>query len=208
MKLVEYDFDLPERLIARFPNEKRDESRLLIVDRNKNTFEESQFKNLIKILQKDDCLVLNDTKVFPARLYGTSVPTGRKHEFLLINSLGNRQWKVLIKKSKNLNEKDQFLFHNELKGKITKKLSEGISYITFNKILTDVILDEIGEMALPPYIVKLRRHIENDKITYQTVYSNASQFNNESINGSIAAPTAGLHFTKMLLNQLKKKVLY
>ncbi len=197
MKLTDYDFQLPERLIARFPQEKRDEARLLIVDRNKQDYFESTFKHLADFFQEGDCLVLNNTRVIPARLYGKSLTTNREHEVLLINAMTNNEWRVLIKKIKYCQEKDRLIFKNGVSAEISKKLSGGIAYLAFDQELTQGILDEIGEIALPPYILKFREQTKQDKESYQTVYSQEE--------GSVAAPTAGLHFTDSVFEQLKKK---
>jgi len=205
MKISDYDFQLSDDLIARYPSEKRDESKLLVVDRKSESFTDAKFKDIINFIDAGDCLVLNDTSVFPARLYGKSSITGRKHEFLLLNYLGNREWTVLINKSKKCKIEENFLFDDNLEGKIIKKLLDGVNQVKFNDDLTLHKLERIAQMALPPYILKLREYTNNDKNTYQTVYHSSFKQTNELNEGSIAAPTAGLHFTNFLLEQLKKK---
>jgi len=197
MKLTNYDFHLPERLIARFPEQNRDDSRLLVVDRQRNEFRASTFRELPQYFNEGDCLVLNDTKVYPARLYAQSEKTGRKHQFLLLSSLGHCVWKVIYNKTKKCSVGDQFRFQDDLTAELIEKFDGGVGQILFNREVSYQELHDIGNMALPPYILKLRDLVEEDKTRYQTVYSNEI--------GSIAAPTAGLHFTDDILDRLKKK---
>ncbi|GMT50181.1 MAG: hypothetical protein IEMM0008_1720 [bacterium] len=208
MKLTDYDFQLPEELIAQYPREKRDESRLLVVNRQRRDFTETRFKNIGDYLDEGDCLVLNNTRVFPARLYGTSLSTGKKHEVVLVNYQENKEWKVMIRGSKRCKVHDRFQFMGNIEGELIKKLPEGLNIIAFNEELSYQKLMEIGEMALPPYIIKLRKPIAKDKETYQTVYSTYIKADSVPSKGSIAAPTAGLHFTRSLLDSLKKKEFY
>ncbi len=184
-------------LFARFPKETRDKSRLLLVDRADNSYKESIFHNLLDYLNPGDCLVLNDTRVYSARLYGISNRTKKKHEFLLLEDFANSGWKALINKYKYCKENDLFSFSLGIEGKIIKKSSNGIVYVCFNRKITYELLDSIGEVPLPPYIMKLRGFVDKDRETYQTVYAKVS--------GSVASPTAGLHFTPSLLGDIKKK---
>ncbi len=208
MKLTDYDFQLPEELIAQYPCEKRDESRLLVVNRQRQDFTETQFKNIGDYLDEGDCLVLNNTRVFPARLYGNSLSTGKKHEVVLVNYENNKEWKVMIRGSKRCKVNDRFQFMGDIEGRLIKKLPEGLNIMAFSEELSYQKLMEIGEMALPPYIIKLREPVAKDKETYQTVYSKDIKADSIPHEGSIAAPTAGLHFTQPLLDSLKKKELF
>ncbi len=205
MKIDDFDFQLPEELIAEYPLKNRDESRLLVVHRQNHSIEECQFKDLIHFLDEKDCLILNETQVYPARLYGVSNSTHKKREFVLVKYLNNNNWKVLINRSKQCRVGDRYYFQNEIVGEIQQKLENGLHVVCFNKILTCEILNSIGEMALPPYIHKLRNHEESDRDNYQTVYHKNIYPEEVPVKASIAAPTAGLHFTKELINTLKKK---
>ena len=195
MKVKDFYFDLPEELIAQHPLEKRDESRLMVVNKMSKEIEHKQFKNIIDYLNPGDCLVLNDTRVLPARLLGVKEGSGGKMEFLLLKRIDKYQWETLVKPGKRAKIGTRFVFGNgELKAEVTS-ISEGGSRIVrfeFEGIFEEV-LDKLGEMPLPPYITEKLE----DKERYQTVFSREV--------GSAAAPTAGLHFTEDLLQQIKAK---
>ena len=195
MKVKDFYFDLPKELIAQHPVEKRDESRLMVINKTSKEIEHKQFKNIIEYLNPGDCLVLNDTRVLPARLLGAREGTGGKMEFLLLKRIDINQWETLVKPGKKANIGTRFVFGNgELKAKVIS-FSEGGSRIVefeYDGIFEEV-LDRLGEMPLPPYITEKLK----DKERYQTVFSKEV--------GSAAAPTAGLHFTEKLLEQIKAK---
>ena len=194
MKLSDFDYELPEELIAQTPIKERDTSRLMILDKNTGDITHKHFHDLLEEFHSGDVLVLNDTKVIPARLIGTKEETGAVIELLLLKDLGNNVWECLSRPAKRLKVGTIITFSNKLKAEVVQKLDEGIVHVKliYEGILME-ILDELGEMPLPPYIhAKLQ-----DKNRYQTVYA-------KNI-GSAAAPTAGLHFTKELLEELKNK---
>ena len=195
MKIEDFDFELPERLIAQTPIEKRDASRMLILDKNTGEITHKHFSDIIDYLEAGDTLVLNDTKVMPARLYGVKEKTNAVIEVLLLKDLGNNSWECLTKPAKRISVGTKVSFgEGMLIAECTRVGEEGIREfkLIYNGILYE-ILDKLGEMPLPPYI---HEKLE-DKDRYQTVYA-------KNI-GSAAAPTAGLHFTKELLNKIKDK---
>ena len=191
MKTDDFDFELPEELIAQTPLEKRDDSRLLVVDRRTSSLEHKKFIDIVDYLEEGDSLVLNDTKVIPARLYGVKEETNAVIEILLLKDLGNNKWECLTKPAKRIKIGTIVSFGNGLlKAECISCGEEGIREfrLIYNGILYE-ILDKLGEMPLPPYI---HEKLE-DKDRYQTVYAKNV--------GSAAAPTAGLHFTEDLLNR-------
>ena len=195
MKTDDFDYDLPERLIAQTPLAKRDASRLLVLDKQTGDIEHQHFDSIIDYLHPGDALVLNDTKVIPARLYGTKKETGAVIEILMLKDKGEDVWECLVKPAKRVKEGTIITFgEGTLSAECTQVGEEGIRYfkLLYEGILYE-ILDALGEMPLPPYI---HEKLE-DKNRYQTVYAKN--------NGSAAAPTAGLHFTKELLEKIEKK---
>lgn len=195
MKVKDFYFDLPEELIAQHPLEKRDESKLMVLDKNTGTIEHKAFKNIIEYLNEGDCLVLNDTRVMPARLYGSKEDSGGKMEFLLLRRLEKDIWETLVKPGKRAKIGSKFVFGNgDLKAEIVEVLDNGNRKVKFYyEGIFEEVLDRLGEMPLPPYITEKLE----DKERYQTVYSREV--------GSAAAPTAGLHFTEELLQRIKTK---
>ena len=194
MKISEFDFHLPEELIAQEPIAPRDMSRLLVLNREEQSIDHKIFRQLTEVLEKDDLLILNQTKVLPARLLG-SKDTGANIELLLLKRTKGDYWECLVKPGKKLKPGTKVSFGDgELQGEITDYTDSGerIVHFTYEGIFEEV-LDRLGEMPLPPYIQK---ELE-DKDRYQTVYAKEQ--------GSAAAPTAGLHFTEELLEQLKNK---
>ena len=194
MKTDDFDYYLPQELIAQTPLENRSDSKLMVLDKDGN-IEHKKFYNIIDYLNKGDALVINDTKVIPARLIGIKESTGAVIELLLLNDLGKNIWECLAKPQKRLKE-DTIITFGEgiLKAKVVGIKEEGITRVEliYDGILME-ILDKLGSMPLPPYIHEKLK----DKDRYQTVYA---------LNyGSAAAPTAGLHFTKELLNSIKEK---
>jgi len=194
MKLSDFDYNLPEELIAQTPLNKRDGSKLLILNKENGHINHDHFHNIINELNENDVLVLNDTKVIPARLIVTKEETGAVIELLLLKELGNDLWECLSRPAKRLKVGTIITFSSKLKAEVLTKLDEGMVEVRliYNGILME-ILEELGEMPLPPYIHEKLM----DKNRYQTVYAKNP--------GSAAAPTAGLHFTNDLLEDLKKK---
>ena len=195
MKTDDFDFELPEELIAQEPILKRDSSRLMVVDKKTGSISHHVFTDIVDLLNKGDVLVLNDTKVIPARLFGIKENTSAHIEVLLLNNIENNIWSCLVKPAKRVKEGTIISFGDGLlKAKCLEVDDEGIRKIEFkyDGIFME-ILDKLGTMPLPPYIkTKLK-----DKDRYQTVYA-------KNI-GSAAAPTAGLHFTNELLEKIKNK---
>ncbi len=194
MKTDDFDFYLPEELIAQTPLDKRDNSRMLVLDKESGNINHKHFSDIIDYLDSNDVLVLNDTKVIPARLYGVKEDTGAVIEILMLKDLGNNRWECLTKPAKRIKIDTVVKFSDKLSAKCVKMGEEGIREfeLIYDGILYE-ILDELGEMPLPPYI---HEKLE-DKDRYQTVYA-------KNI-GSAAAPTAGLHFTKDLLKRIEEK---
>ncbi len=194
IKTSDFDYELPEKLIAQTPLKNRSESKLLILDKKTGEIEHKHFYNIIDYLKKGDVLVLNDTKVIPARLIGVKKETKATIELLLLKDLGNNNWECLAKPVKRLSINTIIEFSSELHAKVINIKDEGIIEVNliYDGILME-ILDVLGEMPLPHYIKKKL----NDKDRYQTIYA-------KNI-GSAAAPTAGLHFTKELLSKIEEK---
>lgn len=195
MKVTDFDFYLPEELIAQHPIEKRDEARLMVLDKKTGKIEHKIFKDIIDYLECGDCLVLNDTRVLPARLIGEKEDTGGKMEFLLLKRIDADSWETLVKPGKRAQIGTKFLFGNgELRAEVIGMGEEGNRIVKFEyEGIFEEVLDKLGQMPLPPYI---KEKLE-DKEMYQTVYSKEQ--------GSAAAPTAGLHFTEELLERIKEK---
>ncbi|WP_373898569.1 tRNA preQ1(34) S-adenosylmethionine ribosyltransferase-isomerase QueA [Haloimpatiens sp. FM7315] len=195
MDVKDFYFELPEELIAQHPTEKRDESRLMVLDKINGDIEHKHFKDIIDYLNPEDCLILNNTRVLPARLIGSKVATGGKMEFLLLKRTGNNTWETLVKPGKKAKIGAEFIFGNgELKAKVLGMGEEGSRIVEFEyQGIFEEVLDKLGQMPLPPYITEKLK----DKERYQTVYSKEV--------GSAAAPTAGLHFTKELLKKIQDK---
>lgn len=194
MKTDDFDFYLPEELIAQTPLLKRDSSKMMVLDRKTRTRSDHVFTDIIDYLEEGDTLVLNDTKVLPARLHGIKEDTKAHIEILLLKEEDADIWQCLVKPAKRIDVGTRIIFSDELSARCLEVREEGIRILKleYTKILYE-ILDKLGEMPLPPYI---KSHLE-DKDRYQTVYAK-----NE---GSAAAPTAGLHFTKTLLSKIKEK---
>ena len=194
MKLEEFDYNLPEELIAQVPIQKRDESRLMIVDRKNRTIEDKVFKDIIDYLEPGDCLVRNNTKVIPARLYGKK-DTGANVEFVLLKQIEGDVWESIVRPGNKLKPGARVIFGDGLlKAEILEILDDGTRKVKFEYDgIFNEILDKIGLMPLPPYIHESLK--ENNR--YQTVYA--------KYEGSAAAPTAGLHFTPELLKKIEEK---
>lgn len=198
MKISDFDYNLPEELIAQKPADRRDSSRLLVVHRASGELEHKHFYDIIDYLRPGDCLVLNNSKVLPARLYGIKEATGAKAEFLLIKRLEGDTWETMVKPGKKLKPGDSVVFCEAplLKARIKDFGPDGTRIVEFeyDGIFMER-LEEIGSMPLPPYIE--RASDTEDKERYQTVYCREE--------GSVAAPTAGLHFTEELLERAESK---
>lgn len=192
----DFFFELPDEFIAQTPIKNRDKSKLMVLDRSNDIIEHKVFENIIDYLNPGDCLVLNDTRVIPARLIGVKQNSSTKIEFLLLKRLDKNFWEVLIKPARKLHIGDKINF-GDLVAELIKINDDGNRIIKFfYDGIFEEILDKLGEMPLPPYIkTKL-----NDKKRYQTVYA--------KYDGSAAAPTAGLHFTNELLEKIKAKGIF
>ena len=195
MQLSDFYYDLPQELIAQDPLLKRDNSRLMVLDREEGTIEHKHFYDVISYLKEGDCLVINDTKVIPARLIGEKEGTGAAIEVLLLKRLDDCTWETLVKPGKKARVGARIIFGGgKLVGEVIDIVEEGNRIVRFEyEGIFEEILDELGQMPLPPYIT----HKLEDKNRYQTVYAEHE--------GSAAAPTAGLHFTKELLEEIKAK---
>ncbi len=194
MEVSEFNYNLPEELIAQVPIKNRDESRLMVLNRKTQTIEHKVFKDIIDYLEPGDCLVRNNTKVIPARLYGKK-ETGANVEFLLLNRIQGDEWEVMVRPGRKLQVGTKVSFGDGiLNAEILENLAGGNRRVkfTYNGIFNE-ILDQIGLMPLPPYIKERLK----DKDRYQTVYA--------KYEGSAAAPTAGLHFTDELFEKIKQK---
>jgi len=195
VKVSDFNYNLPEELIAQVPIKNRDSSRLMVLDRNKKTIEDKIFKDIIDYLKPGDCLVRNNTKVIPARLYGKKEETGAQIEFLLLKRLQEDTWEVMVHPGRRLKIGTKVTFgEGLLKAEILDILEGGNRKVKFEyEGIFNEILDQIGLMPLPPYIKEKLK----EKDRYQTVYA--------KYEGSAAAPTAGLHFTEELLEKIKEK---
>ena len=194
MDVKEFNYNLPEELIAQVPIKKRDESRLMVLNRQRKTIEHKIFKNVLDYLKPGDCLVRNNTKVIPARIYGKK-ETGANVEFLLLNNIEGDIWESIVRPGNKLHVGTKVIFGNGLlNAEILEVMQGGTRKVKFTyQGIFNEILDKIGLMPLPPYI-----HEElKEKDRYQTVYA--------KYQGSAAAPTAGLHFTEELLDEIRKK---
>lgn len=195
MNIEEYNYDLPEKFIAQVPLKNRSDSKLLLLDKENGNIKEEIFKNIVNYLKKGDVLVLNDTKVIPARIIGEKIDTKAVIELLLLKDVEGDIWECLARPGKRLHVGTIITFGNDLlKAEVIEKLDEGIVHVKliYDGILME-ILDKLGTMPLPPYIHEKL----SDQSRYQTVYAKNL--------GSAAAPTAGLHFTKELLEEIKNK---
>ncbi len=195
MQLTDFYYDLPEELIAQDPLEKRSDSRLMVVGREDGSIEHKHFYDIIDYLKPGDCLVINDTKVIPARLMGVKEGTGASIEVLLLKRKEEKVWETLVKPGKKMKVGAKVSFGDSLLvGEVIDIVEEGNRLIRFEyEGIWEEILDRLGQMPLPPYIT----HQLKDRNRYQTVYAEHE--------GSAAAPTAGLHFTKELLEQIQEK---
>ena len=196
MKLSDFKYQLPEKLIAQYPADNRDESRLMVLDKDTKKIEHKIFKNIVDYFAPEDCLVINETKVFPARLMGTKDKTDASVEIFLLRQLEGGLWEVLVKPARKVRVGNRLSIGDNLVCDVIDNTVSGGRVVRFN-FDGDFfkIVDKIGRSPLPPYVK--REPEEMDKVRYQTVYAR--------VRGAVAAPTAGLHFTKGLLDKLKKK---
>lgn len=195
MKLSDFYYDLPQELIAQDPLLKRSDSRLMVINREDGKIEHKHFTDITEYLEAGDCLVINDTKVIPARLIGEKEDTGASVEILLLKRKDDKTWETLVKPGKKAKVGTRISFgEGKLIGEVIDIVDEGNRIISFEyEGIFEEVLDELGQMPLPPYIT----HKLEDKNRYQTVYAKHD--------GSAAAPTAGLHFTDELLDEIEKK---
>ena len=195
MNVSDFDYELPEELIAQRPAEKRDGSRLLVADRKTGSVSHEHFTDIKKYLNEGDCLVVNDSKVLPARLYGIKAGTGAKVEFLLTKRIEGDKWETMVRPGKRLKPGDSVDFADGFRADILDNGEGGTRIVEFeyDGIFMER-LEEIGSMPLPPYIDREATSEDNER--YQTVYA--------EYEGSVAAPTAGLHFTDELLEEIKE----
>lgn len=196
MRIDEFDYVLPEELIAQRPSEKRDICRLMVLDMEEKTVDHKHFYDVIDYLKEGDCLVLNNSKVLPARLFGEKVGTGAKVEFLLIKRLEGDKWETMVRPGRRLKPGDRVSFGENFVAHILDYGEDGTRIVEFEyEGIFMERLEELGKMPLPPYIE--RESTLDDKDMYQTVYCKEE--------GSVAAPTAGLHFTEELLEKVQEK---
>lgn len=197
MLISDFDFTLPEELIAQTPLEQRADSRMLVVDRAKQSWQDAHFYDLANFLEPDDALVLNNTKVFPARLFGR-LETGAKIEIFLVKENENKTWEALARPAKRLKEGKKIIFGEKLRAEVLDKDNEGKILIRFDADGNfERLLDEMGKTPLPPYIKRDEAQIDADRQRYQTVFARER--------GAIAAPTAGLHFTPEIISDIKAR---
>jgi len=195
MLITDFDFELPDSLIAQEPLKNREKSRMLVVNRAANSYTNDHFYNFPKFLKKDDVVVLNNTKVFPARLFGAS-ETGAHIELFLVRETEPEVWETLARPTRRLKTGKKILFGENLQAEVLGKTEEGRVFVRFETNGDfDEILEKIGKTPLPPYIKRDAGDLDKDRERYQTVFAREK--------GAIAAPTAGLHFTPRILDEIK-----
>ena len=197
-KLGDFDYPLPKKYIAQYPGDKRDQSKLMVVNRKEKTIEHKKFSNIVDHLRKNDLLILNNTKVFPARLFATKDRTDAKVEVFLLRELAENLWEVMVRPARKVRIGNKLVFTPKLVCDVIDNTVSGGRVVRFeseNQAELHSIIDRIGTSPLPPYIT--RDAEPSDKKRYQTVYATER--------GAVAAPTAGLHFTQGLINKLVKK---
>lgn len=196
MRISDFDYELPEELIAQEPLAERDASRMLIVDRKTQSWSDARFSALPTLLREFDVLILNNTRVFPARLMGIRVPSGGAIELLLLRRIEPNVWETLTRPARRLQKGSRIAFSSSsLQAEVVESLDKGVRLIRFESDRPfDEVIEELGDTPLPPYIKCDQHSALNDRERYQTIYA--------SERGAIAAPTAGLHFTKKVLNEL------
>ncbi len=200
MLVSDFDYELPEELIAQHPVERRDASRMLVLDRSKKSWHDSQFAEFPSYVRPEDTLVINNTRVFPARLTGRRVPTGGRVELFLVEEREPRVWETLARPARRLQEGTRVEFGDgRIRAEILREFEEGRRLVRFScEGDFDSLLDEIGQTPLPPYIKRApSAKLDEDRERYQTVYARTR--------GAIAAPTAGLHFTQRVLDEVRAR---
>lgn len=198
MQISDFDYDLPEELIAQQPLTERDASRMLMVDRQAGRWQDSQFKTLPDHLNAGDTVVINNTRVFPARLRGARVPSGGQIELLLVREIAQHTWVALARPARRLKTGSEMRFGEKLRAKVIDSLANGLRVIRFDAGADiETLIDQVGEPPLPPYIKREPDNRQTDRERYQTVYA--------SRRGAIAAPTAGLHFTPEVIDAIKRR---
>lgn len=196
MKLSDFKYKLPEKLVAKYPAQKRDQSRLMVLKREDQSIEEKTFADVHEYFEEGDCLVVNETKVFPARLMGTKDKTDAQVEIFLLRELENGLWEVLVRPARKVRVGNRLSINNKLYCDVIDNTVSGGRVVRFNYVGDFFeIVDKIGQSPLPPYIDRDPEPL--DKERYQTVFAKTR--------GSVAAPTAGLHFTKSLLKKIENK---
>lgn len=196
MKLSDFKYNLPEKLIAQYPSEKRDEARLMVLNRSDESVEERQFSDVHEYIEKGDCLVVNETKVFPARLMGTKDKTDAQVEIFLLRELENNMWEVLVRPARKVRVGNRLRIGDDLECDVIDNTVSGgrVVRFFFDGDFFEIV-EKLGKSPLPPYIKRDPEPM--DKERYQTVYAKER--------GAVAAPTAGLHFTSKLIQKCKKK---
>ncbi|MFQ6617110.1 MAG: tRNA preQ1(34) S-adenosylmethionine ribosyltransferase-isomerase QueA [Fidelibacterota bacterium] len=197
MRLSDFKYELPEGLIAQYPLRKRDHSKLMVLNREERTIEHRRFYNIVDYFRKGDCLVINETKVFPARLLAVKEKTNAKVEIFLLRELENNLWEVLVKPARKVRIGNKLLVSDDIYCDVIDNTVSGgrVVRFSYNGDNFYSLIEQIGLSPLPPYIN--REPEPSDKVTYQTVYARRR--------GAVAAPTAGLHFTKALLKKISQK---
>jgi len=197
MKLTDFKYDLPDKLIAQYPVKKRDASRMMVLDRASQQSKHDKFKNIVNYLNKGDALVINETRVFPARLIGFKEKTNAKVEVLLLRQLETTMWEVLVKPARKVRIGNRLIIANKIGCDVIDNTVSGGRVVKFDDNGKNFfeLVDQIGDSPLPPYIKRPTEAL--DKERYQTVYAKKT--------GAVAAPTAGLHFTTEIIDQVKKK---
>lgn len=197
MKLADFKYELPDELIAQYPADDRDASRLMVLNKNNGNVEHRQFPDILDFFNKDDVLVINETKVFPARLYGYKEKTNAQVEVLLLRQLEETMWEVLVKPARKVRIGNRLVIADEIGCDVIDNTTSGGRVVKFDYNGHDFfdLVDKIGDSPLPPYIKRTAEAV--DKERYQTVYAKKT--------GAVAAPTAGLHFTEEIIQKLKDK---
>ena len=199
MRISDFDYELPAELIAQDPLPERDASRMLVLDRATPSWQDAMFCSLPDYLRENDAVVLNNTRVFPARLVGERAPSGATVELLLLREVGKDEWSALTRPARRLRVGSRMIFSNgRLHAEVIDSLKDGLRVVKFESDEPlPTVIDEIGQTPLPPYIKRANDVVHADRERYQTIYAKER--------GAVAAPTAGLHFTPNVLNQIKAR---
>ncbi|MBN1780985.1 tRNA preQ1(34) S-adenosylmethionine ribosyltransferase-isomerase QueA [bacterium] len=196
MKLSDFKYNIPDKLIAQYPPKKRGDSRMMVLDRNDGSVEDKQFKDILNFLNKGDCLVVNETQVFPARLMGTKDKTNAEVEIFLLRELEKNLWEVLVKPARKVRVGNKLHVGNQLTGEVVDNTISGGRVIRFHYDGNfNQIIDKLGKVPLPPYINREPENIDKDR--YQSIFSTKR--------GAVAAPTAALHFDKKIVKKIQHR---